>query len=614
MRAREPDQTGYVDRDGVKIFYEVFGDGEPTLLLLPTWSIVHSRHWKAQVPYLSRHYRVVTFDGRGNGRSDSPEGAEAYTPFEIAGDALAVMDAVGVDRAVLVSLSLGASWSLILAAFHPERVSGAALIAPATPFGPSHAERSLHAFDDELDTDEGWAKYNRHYWERDYEGFLDFFFGQMFTEPHSTKQIEDCVGWGLETEPGTLADTSRALEACGRESFRTVCERVRCPVLAIHGDDDSIRPHAQSAALVEVTGGRLVTIEGGGHGPHTRDPVAVNHLISDFVDRLHPVQTPTTWVRASRRPKRALYLCSPIGLGHARRDMAIAAELRKHHPDLEIDWLAQHPVTTVLEHAGERVHPASVWLANETAHVEDECAEHDLHAFQAIRRMDEILVNNFVVFHDVVDEQPYDLVICDEAWDVDYFLHENPELKRFAFVWMTDFVGWIPMPSGGAHEADLTADYNAEMIEQRARFGRIRDRSSSASRTTSCPTASDPTCRASASGRNRTSSSAATSRASTRSSPPTAPHCATSSATARTSACASSPSADRASASRSCIASPTRLGRRDDSSTICASWSSPGHVSTSRRSLAVPESPTGVTSPTSTATSRRVTWPSCKAG
>ena len=100
--------------------------------------------------------------------------------------------------------------------------------------------------------------------------------------------------------------------------------------------------------------------------------------------------------------------------------------------------------------AGETVHPASKWLANESAHIEDECAEHDLHAFQAIRRMDEILVNNFMVFNEVVEETHYDLVIGDEAWDVDYFLHENPELKRFAFAWMTDFVGWLPMPSGGA--------------------------------------------------------------------------------------------------------------------------------------------------------------------
>ncbi|MGH3470545.1 MAG: glycosyltransferase, partial [Nocardioidaceae bacterium] len=67
--------------------------------------------------------------------------------------------------------------------------------------------------------------------------------------------------------------------------------------------------------------------------------------------------------------------------------------------------------------------------------------------------------------------------IGDEAWDVDYFLHENPELKRFAFAWMTDFVGWLPMPAGGAAEAALAADYNAEMIEQRARYRRLRDRS-----------------------------------------------------------------------------------------------------------------------------------------
>ncbi len=105
MRACEPDHDGYVERDGVKLFYEVFGDGEPTILLLPPWSIIHSRHWKAQVPYLSRHFRVVTFDGRGNGRSDAPTTAASYSPIAFADDAVAVMDAVGVDRAILVSLS-----------------------------------------------------------------------------------------------------------------------------------------------------------------------------------------------------------------------------------------------------------------------------------------------------------------------------------------------------------------------------------------------------------------------------------------------------------------------------------------------------------------------------
>ncbi len=145
-------------------------------------------------------------------------------------------------------------------------------------------------------------------------------------------------------------------------------------------------------------------------------------------------------------------------------------------PTCEIDWLAQHPVTTVLEAEGEHIHPASRWLANESAHIASESSEHDLHCFQALRSMDEIMVANFMLFQEVVEEGLYDLVVGDEAWDVDHFWHENPELKRGQHVWMTDFVGFLPMPDGGEHEAFLTTDYNAEMIEHIARYPWIRDR------------------------------------------------------------------------------------------------------------------------------------------
>ena len=155
---------------------------------------------------------------------------------------------------------------------------------------------------------------------------------------------------------------------------------------------------------------------------------------------------------------------------------AVAKELKRLRPDLEIDWLAQHPVTAVLEAEGETIHPASRWLANESAHIASESSEHDLHCFQALRRMDEILVANFMVFQEVVDEGLYDVIIGDEAWDVDHFWHENPELKRGQHVWLTDFVGFLPMPDGGEHEAFLTTDYNAEMIEHIARYPWIRDR------------------------------------------------------------------------------------------------------------------------------------------
>jgi predicted glycosyltransferase len=379
------------------------------------------------------------------------------------------MDATGTGRAVIVSLSLGAQRALLLAAGHPDRVAGAVFIAPFTPLGSFDPP---FPWDEELSTDEGWAKWNRRYWLRDYRGFLEFFFSQMFNEPHSTKPAEDCVGWGLETTAETLVATELGGKL-GEEETRELCRRIRCPVLVIQGTADAITGQGCGIELAEATGGDLVLLEGAGHGPHVRDPVKVNLLLRDFAA---PAPPPRRWVRGRARRKRALYISSPIGLGHAQRDVAIAGELRKLHPDLEIDWLAQHPVTKVLAARGERVHPASVQLASEAGHIDHESAEHDLHAFQAIRRMDEILLANFMVFHDLAREEDYDLWIGDESWELDYYLHENPEQKRAAYAWLTDFVGWLPMADGGPHEAFLAADYNAEMIEHIARFPRVRDR------------------------------------------------------------------------------------------------------------------------------------------
>jgi predicted glycosyltransferase len=388
-------------------------------------------------------------------------------------DAIAVMDATQTERAVIVGFSLGAQRGLLLAANHPERVEAAVFVGPTYPGGGHpRPERTVYSWEDELDTDEGWAKYNKHHWLRDYQGFVDFFLSTMFPEPHSTKPIEDGVGWGLDTTGETLALTYRGHHLEPDEALE-LARRVHCPVLVVHGDRDGMADVSRGIALAEHTGGQLVVVEGSGHAPHLRDPVKINLLLRDFVK---PAPPPPRWVRGKSRRKRALYISSPIGLGHAQRDVAIADELRKMHPDVEIDWLAQHPVTEVLQAAGERIHPASALLVNESSHIESESAEHDLHCFQAIRRMDEILLSNFMVFHDLVRDEPYDLWVGDEAWELDYYLHENPEQKHAAYVWLTDFVGWLPMPDGGDHEAFLTADYNAEMIEHIARFPRVRDR------------------------------------------------------------------------------------------------------------------------------------------
>lgn len=173
MQARYPDRHGVVDSHGTQIYWEVYGDGERTVLFMPTWQIYHSRVWKMQIPYFARHFRVITFDPPGNGRSGRP--------------------ASGFDH-----------------------------------------------------------------------------------------------------------------DRCAED--------------------------------------------------------------------------------------------------------AVARELCALHPDLEIHWLAQDPVTRVLEARGETVHPASRLLAGESAHIESEAGEHDLHVFQAWRSMDEILLANFMVLHDVLEAEPCDLV------------------------------------------------------------------------------------------------------------------------------------------------------------------------------------------------------------
>ncbi len=169
----------------------------------------------------------------------------------------------------------------------------------------------------------------------------------MFCEPHSTKQREDAVGWALETSPETsLAREDAPPTVSGPEDTERLLRDVRCPVLAIHGDQDRCVPLSWSERIVELTGADLLVLEGAGHCPNGREPVVVSHAIRDFVDRFRAgPASPRRWTRPLDRRRRVLYLSSPIGLGHARRDLAIADELRELHPDLQVDWLAQHPVT-----------------------------------------------------------------------------------------------------------------------------------------------------------------------------------------------------------------------------------------------------------------------------
>lgn len=481
MRAKLPDSEGFVSRDGVKLAYEVYGDGAETMLFIPPWSIVHSRIYKAQLPYFSERFRCIAYDGRGNGKSDRPKEVAAYTLDNYLADALAVMDALDVRQAILVGLSFGGLLATILAAHRPERVRAAILAGTVSTIGPAYSSRfAASFFMAERSSHEGWDKFNRQYWLQNYPDFAEFFIRNICSEPHSTKQIEDGVDWAAGTDGPTLIKTVEARSiapAC--DVSEAMYRAIRCPVLFIHGDNDQIQPQARAqAAHAEVAGAEFVSFPGGGHNPLARYPAKSNLLVNDFLNRRLGIAAPAPEAprRNAPREQRVLYLSSPIGLGHGRRDIAITRELRALHPDLRVDWLAQDPVTRLLESCGERVHPLSPRLASETRHIELESRAHELHCFQALRRMDEVLIRNFMVFQDAVEQGAYDLVIADEAWDIDHYWHEHPELKKAKLAWLTDFVGYLPMNSGGEPEARLTADYNAEMIEHIERHPTLRDR------------------------------------------------------------------------------------------------------------------------------------------
>jgi pimeloyl-ACP methyl ester carboxylesterase len=485
MRAREPDFDGYIERDGVKVAYEVFGNEHPTTICFsPGNPMAHSRWWRVAVPMLARRHRVITIDPRGNGRSDRPSDPELYGLGNAAHDTIAVLDALEVDKAVLIGLSMGCLHCEFATVMAPDRVAGLVLIGGVAPIVEPFDLPHLNGdhFYAPLADYTGMDVSNHAFMTERYDEFVQTWMALCVSEPHEHYAIERGVGFAHDTDGETLAlaysavmqpgmtgrDTGELLDALFRD--------IRCPVLLINGSEDPVAPVAWAEEAASRYGWDLLVFEGGGHVP--AEPIRKTLAIREFAERVLPrAPRRTTFTRAQLRPKKALFISSPIGLGHARRDLAIANELRRRRPDLEVDWLTQHPVTAMLERAGERVHPAAAHLASESAHIEGESAEHDLHVYQAARSMDEILVANFHVFHDLLDDEHYDVVVGDEAWDVDFFLHDNPELKHAPFVWMTDFVGMLPMPDGGDREEFLTADWNEEMIEQVGRFPQIRDRS-----------------------------------------------------------------------------------------------------------------------------------------
>ena len=293
-------REGFVDQGGVKLWYAVWGERGPWLAFAPPFQIVHAALLKATVPYLAQHFRVVTMDPRGNGRSERPRGQEHYSFDLYVSDFIAVLDAAGCDRVALVGISAAAMTVLRVAAEQPQRVSH---VITAGGFADSLHDQPMVAqfVADELTR-----------MQADWPAYVDGFMRTIFSEPHSTKPYEDGVRYGWATSAEVLAWCYRGWLG---NDVRALAQHVACPTLVIHGDEDGRVLYARGQAIHElVPGARLLTIGSGGHVTAVRDPVAFNRAVRDFVAGPAPVRT---WVRAKARPRRAARCSSAARSGWA---------------------------------------------------------------------------------------------------------------------------------------------------------------------------------------------------------------------------------------------------------------------------------------------------------
>src|SRR5205823_10351228 len=194
-----------------------------------------------------------------------------------AANGTAVTDATGAGVAGLAGICIHGVWpSVQIAAAHPERVLGIVALAPGVPrladTNPWWGEAGDRVSDEAL--------------RRDYRGFLEFFHANMFPEPHSTKQIEDAVAYGLDGRVEMLLMPPGGPVAETKEEVEEICRRVGCPVLIVQGDRDNCQCFATGVALADLTGAQHVRVDGGGHLPAARHPVLVNLLVDEFASRV----------------------------------------------------------------------------------------------------------------------------------------------------------------------------------------------------------------------------------------------------------------------------------------------------------------------------------------
>lgn len=281
-RARYPDDHGFVvDERGVRVFYEVYGDSPDAVCLLPPWALFHSRAWRGQIAYLSRHFRVIAIDPRGNGGSDRPENRSAYSRAAHIDDVIRVLDAAEVEQAMIISISPRAALLLALCVEHSDRVRAAVFITPQLWVEPGFARPFRSGARPGY---EGMEKLNRNYWREDYRGFVEWFARWIGSRPHSTRLIEEIAREALDTDAETLIRATSGFDMFEPDDALRLAREIRCPVLVTQNGGEAKYPKHTSEPLARASGGRVHVFTGLGPNVTGRWPVAMNLVLREFLE------------------------------------------------------------------------------------------------------------------------------------------------------------------------------------------------------------------------------------------------------------------------------------------------------------------------------------------
>jgi len=267
-----PAQSGFADANGARLYYEVYGEGEPLLLIMGLGA--NHLSWTPQVPVYAREFQVIVFDNRGTGQSDFSEGVDYTIPL-LADDAAALLDFLGIDAAHVYGVSVGGMIAQEMALRHPERVRS--LILGATSPGGTHAAApDPQALQGLLDQGAAVDRVVN-------PALLDVLFSPAYLAEQGSELLEKFQR--LADYPATSPEAYAAqLRAVARHDTYDRLPDIAAPTLVLHGTDDPLLPVGNAHILAErIPGAKLVLFEGARHAYLLEKQAEADAAVLDFL-------------------------------------------------------------------------------------------------------------------------------------------------------------------------------------------------------------------------------------------------------------------------------------------------------------------------------------------